>query len=83
MTPKFCICGSFGPRCQFWLGLRGRGTLSEVPRVIIFIFIFDIGGLKLLQMQNLGGRFIVFFLGQNHNFVKVRELKLQLSQIKF
>jgi len=34
-------------------------------------------GPKLPQMQNLGGRFVVFFLrGQNHNFVKVRGLKL-------
>jgi hypothetical protein len=39
-------------------------------------------GLKLPQMQNLGGRFVVFFFlgGQNRNFVKVRELKLQLSR---
>jgi len=30
-------------------------------------------------MQNLGDRFVVFFLGgQNCNFVKVRGLKLQL-----
>jgi len=37
-------------------------------------------GPKLPQMQNLGGRFVVFFLGgQNRNFVKVRGLKLQLS----
>jgi len=36
-------------------------------------------GPKLPQMQNLGGRFVVFFLwGQNRNFVKVRGLKLQL-----
>ena len=33
-------------------------------------------------MQNLGGRFVVFFLrGQNRNFVKVRGLKLQLNII--
>ena len=32
-------------------------------------------------MQNLGGYFVVFFLGgQNRNFVKVKGLKLQLSQ---
>ena len=37
-------------------------------------------GPKLPQMQNLRGRFVVFFLGgQNRNFVKVRGLKLQLS----
>ena len=34
--PKFCICGIFGPQCQFWLGLRWRGTLREVARVIFF-----------------------------------------------
>jgi len=31
--------------------------------------------------QNLGGHFVVFFLGdQNRNFVKVKGLKLQLNQ---
>jgi len=79
-TPKFCICGSFDPQCQFWLGLRWRGTLSEVPHVIFFYFYFGFRGPKLLQMQNLRGRFVVFFLrGQNRNFVKVRGLKLQLN----
>jgi len=40
-------------------------------------------GPKLLQLQNLGGCFVVFFLGgQNRNFGKVRGLKLQLSLIK-
>jgi len=52
-----------------------------VTRVIFFIFYFDLGGPKLLQMQNLGGRFVVFFRSQNHNFVKVKRLKLQLNQI--
>jgi len=34
-------------------------------------------------MQNLWGRFVVFLLGgQNRNFMKVRGLKLQLSQKK-
>jgi len=48
-----------------------------VPRVIFF----GLGGPKLLQMQNLRDRFVVFFLGgKNHNFVKVKGLKLQLSQ---
>jgi len=38
-------------------------------------------GPKLLQLQNLGGCFVVFFLGgQNRNFGKVKGLKLQLSQ---
>ena len=37
-------------------------------------------GPKLLQVQNLGGGVVVFFLrGQNRNFGKVRGLKLQLS----
>ena len=36
-------------------------------------------GPKLPQMQNLEGRFVVFFLeDQNRNFVKVKGLKLQL-----
>jgi hypothetical protein len=35
---------------------------------------------KLLHLQNLGGSFVVFFLGgQNRNFEKVKGLKLQLS----
>ena len=38
-------------------------------------------GPKLPQLQNLGGGFVIFFLGgQNRNFGKVRGLKLQLSQ---
>jgi len=37
-------------------------------------------GPKLPQVQNLGGGFVVFFLGgQNRNFGKVRGLKLLLS----
>jgi len=37
-------------------------------------------GPKLPQMQNLGGGFVIFFLGaQNCNFEKVRGLKLLLS----
>ena len=71
----------FWPQDQFWLGLRWRGTLSEVSRVI-FYFIFGLGGPKLLQLQNLGGGFVVFFSlrGQNRNFVKVRGRKLLLNQ---
>jgi len=35
-------------------------------------------------MKNLWGRFVVFCLGgQNRNFMKVRGLKLQLSQLFF
>jgi len=38
------------------------------------------GGPKLPQIQNLGGGFVVFFLGgQNRNFEKVMGLKLLLS----
>jgi len=38
-------------------------------------------GPKLPHVQNLGGGFVVFFLGgQNCNFEKVRGLKLLLSQ---
>jgi len=48
--------------------------------VLFFILFFCLGGPKLLQLQNLGGYFVVFFLGgQNRNFGKVRGLKLQLS----
>jgi len=37
-------------------------------------------GPKLPHGQNLGGDFVVFFLGgQNHNFVKVRGLKMPLN----
>jgi len=40
----------------------------------------DFVGPKLLQLQNLGGGFVVFFLwGQNRNFVKVRGRKLLLN----
>jgi len=58
--PKFCNCSSFGPQCWYWLGLRWRGTLSDVPRVIIYFFLP--WEPKLLQLQNLGGCFVVFFL---------------------
>jgi len=72
----------FWPQYQFWLGLRWRGTLSEVPRVIFLNFFFFAMGAKLLQMQNLGGRFEVFFLGgQNRNSVKVRGLKTAIKPI--
>jgi len=48
-----------------------------VPRVIIFLS----WGPKLLQLQNLGGCFVDFFIGgQNRNFGKIRGLKLQLNQ---
>jgi len=48
--------------------------------MFFFCFFFCLGGPKLLQLQNLGGCFVVFFLGgQNRNFGKVRGLKLQLS----
>jgi len=41
---------------------------------------YQLWGPKLLQLQNLGGCFVVFFLGgQNRNFGKVTALKLQLS----
>ena len=46
-----------------------------------FFNFFLLWGPKLLQLQNLEGCFVVFFLGgQNRNFGKVRGLKLQLSQ---
>jgi len=47
-------------------------------------FFFGLGGPKMLQLQNLGGGFVVFFLGgQNRNFVKVRGRKLLLSLLNF
>jgi len=55
-----CICGSFGPKANF-----DSVTLSEMPRVVfLFLFFTKIGpwGPKLLQLQNLGGGFVVFFL---------------------
>ena len=49
--------------------------------MLFFLFFFGLGGPKLLQLQNLGGGFVVFFLGgRNRNFGKVRGLKLLLSQ---
>jgi len=36
-------------------------------------------GPKLLQLQNLRGCFVLFFLGGQNRFGKVRKLKLQLS----
>jgi len=67
----------------FMLGKRGvtRGTSLRVPRQRISSQNWYWGP-KLPHMQNLGGCFIVFFLGgKNHNFVKVKGLKLQLSLI--
>jgi len=56
-----------------------RGTSLRVPRQRRPSQIWHWGP-KLPQMKNLGGHFVVFFLGgQNRNFVKVRGLKLQLS----
>jgi len=50
--------------------------------MLFFLFFFGLGGPKLLQLQNLVGGFVIFFLGgQNRNFGKVRGLKLQLSLI--
>ena len=59
-----------------------RSTLTWHPKwgATCYFFFNIFLAPKLLQIQNLGGRFVVFFLGgQNRNFVKVRELKLQLS----
>jgi len=48
--------------------------------MLFFLFLFCLGGPKLLQLQNLGDCFVVFFLGdQNRNFEKVKGLKLQSS----
>jgi len=73
--PKFCICGSFGPQGQFWLGLRWRGTLSEVP-CVIFLQKIGLPGPKLLQLQNIKGGFVVFFLrGSKSQFRKSQGTK--------
>jgi len=53
--------------------------------VLFFYFLFLPWGPKLLQLQNLGGGFLVFYSlgGKNRNFVKVkgRKLLLNLSRI--
>jgi len=56
-----------------------RGTSLRVPRQRRPSQ-YQPWGPKLPQVQNLGGCFVVFFLGgQNRNFEKVRGLKLQLN----
>jgi len=51
------------------------GSHVSVDRVKI-----GLGGQNCQQLQNLGGGFVVFFLGgKNRNFRKVRGLKLLLS----
>jgi len=56
-----------------------RGTSLRVPRQRRPSQ-YQPWGSKLPHVQNLGGCFVVFFLGvQNRNFEKVRGLKLQLS----
>jgi len=50
---------------------------------VLFFFIFLTLGAKTATYAKLRGRFVVFFLeGQNRNFVKIKGLKLQLSQEK-
>jgi len=49
-----------------------------VPRVIFYFFLALRA--KTATDTKLRGRFVVFLGGQNRNFVKVRGLKLQLSQ---
>jgi len=58
---KFCTYDSFGPPRLILTRSTWCSTLSEVPRVILLLF-FVLGGPKLLQLQNLGGSFVVFFL---------------------
>ena len=51
-----------------------------MSRVIFLKPKIGLGGPKLLQLQNLGAVFLVFFLrNQNRNFVKVKRRKLLLS----
>jgi len=47
--------------------------------MIFFLPKIDLGRPKLLQLQNLGGGFVVFLGGQNRNFMKVMRRKLILS----
>jgi len=50
---------------------------------VIFLFLFLPWRAKTATHAKLWGPFCSFFLrGQNHNFVKVKGLKLQLRQIK-
>ena len=73
---------------QFWppRPILTRSTLTWHPKwgatcYFLFLLKIGIGGPKLLQLQNLGDNFVVFFLGgQNCNFMKVRGRKLLLSQ---
>jgi len=60
---KFCTCGSFGPQGWCWLGLRWRGTLSEVPRVF-FLFFFLPWEAKTATVAKLRGLFCSFFLSE-------------------
>ena len=57
--PKFCICDSFGPQCQFRLGLRWRGTLSEVPGVFFYQKLAL--GAKTAIVAKLRGQFCSFY----------------------
>jgi len=81
MPPKFCNSSSFGPQDQFLVKKITHVTSLRVPRQRRPSQNWPWGP-KLPQMQNLKGSFVVFFLGdQNHNFGKVRGLKLLLSLI--
>jgi len=71
---------------QFWppRPILTQSMLTWHPKwgatCYFFLPKIGIGGPKMLQLQNLGGGFVVFFLrGQNRNFVKVRGQKLLLS----
>ena len=73
---------------QFWPRrlILTWSTLTWHPKwgATCYFLFFCLGGPKLLQLQNLGGNFVVFFLrDRNRNFVKVRERKLLLSHFQY
>jgi len=78
--PKFCTCGNFDYQGQFWLSLRWRGTLSELSRIIFFLFFFALGAKTAIVVKHRGW-FCSFFplRDQNYNFIKIRRQKLLFS----
>jgi len=78
--PKFCNCSSFNsPRSIFGKKKITCGTSLRLSRQRRPSQNWPWRP-KLPQMQNLGGGFVDCFLGgQNHNFGKVRWLKLLLN----
>ena len=59
--PKFCNCSSFGPQGKKKIKKITRGTSLRVSRQRR-LSQYQLWGPKLLQLQNLGDCFLVFFL---------------------